>query len=114
MTDTPDDIDHGQQEAERQRRNAILGALDHHLSLGGDFDCDSLLLTFEAARAFTAKQIGELEIVWEDAPADIRQAILLLVGHWFENREATLVGVGADATPFGFLDLISAYRQWVF
>ncbi len=32
--------------------------------------------------------------VWP-APMDIQQAVLLLVGNWFENREAVVVGDGA-------------------
>jgi len=28
----------------------------------------------------------------DDVPADIRQAMLMLVGHWFENREAVVIG----------------------
>jgi len=28
----------------------------------------------------------------EDVPADIRHAMLMLVGHWYENREAVIVG----------------------
>lgn len=34
-----------------------------------------------------------------DVPAKIRQAMLLLIGHLYENREAVLVGVSADELP---------------
>lgn len=30
------------------------------------------------------------------APEDIKQAVLLLVGHWFENREAVVVGASSS------------------
>lgn len=32
-------------------------------------------------------------------PALLKAAILLLVGHWYENREAVIVGAGLTATP---------------
>lgn len=52
-----------------------------------------------------------------DAAADvdeaIRQAILLLVGHWYENREA-VVGTGAvpKPLPLAFDALLWPYRIW--
>lgn len=50
-----------------------------------------------------------------DVPAAIKQAILLLVGHWYENREASVssktgFGVSADLTR-GVEDLMAAYRS---
>ncbi len=47
-----------------------------------------------------------------DVPEPIRQALLMLVGHWYENREA--VGEARlQEAPLGFNELLSAYRgQW--
>ena len=45
---------------------------------------------------------------WEDVPADLRQAVLLLAAHFYENRsEGNAV---AGSMPFGVLVLIEAYR----
>lgn len=38
----------------------------------------------------------------EDVPASIRHAIKLLVGAWYENREALIVGTNATPLPPGF------------
>ena len=46
----------------------------------------------------------------QDVPAPLRQAILLLTGHWFENRESVLVGVGAAVVPHAVEDLLWAYK----
>lgn len=40
---------------------------------------------------------GDLD-VWP-APADIQQAVKLLVGHWFENRESVVVGASGFEVP---------------
>lgn len=34
-------------------------------------------------------------------PADLKHALLMLIGHWLENREASIVGLMAAATPIG-------------
>ena len=46
---------------------------------------------------------------WEEVPADLRQAVLLLAAHYYENRsEAPQV---AGSMPFGVLVLIESYRS---
>lgn len=45
---------------------------------------------------------------WESVPADLRQAVLLLGAHYYENRSDGVV-TGASM-PFGVLVLIEAYR----
>lgn len=49
-------------------------------------------------------------------PEPIRQAILLLVGHYYENREAVLSAVGANVQllPMGIDSLLAEYRVWSF
>lgn len=43
-------------------------------------------------------------------PHDLRQAILLLVAHWYENRSAVSTDVNLISTPKGVNDLIQPYR----
>jgi uncharacterized phiE125 gp8 family phage protein len=44
-------------------------------------------------------------------PADLKQAMALLVGHWFEHREAGVVDVTAAALPLGVAALLAPYRE---
>lgn len=46
----------------------------------------------------------------EDIPEPIRQALLLMIGHLYENREAVLVGANAMITPMAVDALASTYR----
>lgn len=41
---------------------------------------------------------------------DILLALLLLVGHWYENREQVSVGSTITSFPFGFESLLDPYR----
>jgi uncharacterized phiE125 gp8 family phage protein len=49
-----------------------------------------------------------------DTPADVPQAIrsaaLLLVGHWYENRDAVIVGTISSELPLAVQTLLSNYR----
>ncbi len=47
----------------------------------------------------------------ENVPATIRQAIRLLVGHWYENREATMSGATAREIPLAVDSLIYMDRM---
>jgi len=44
-----------------------------------------------------------------DIPADILVAVRLLVGHYYENREGTVVGTIAGALPLGVSALLQHY-----
>jgi uncharacterized phiE125 gp8 family phage protein len=57
--------------------------------------------------AFTAGY-GEAE---EDVPMPIRQAIRMLVAHWYEAREPVLFGETADPVPATVAHLLKPYRS---
>ena len=44
-----------------------------------------------------------------DVPAPIRQAILLLVAHWYEHRDPIEIGQPATAVPAAVSDLLQSY-----
>ena len=46
-----------------------------------------------------------------DVPAPIRQALNLLVAHWFERREPVVLGVGATEVPSTVAGLLLPYRR---
>jgi uncharacterized phiE125 gp8 family phage protein len=45
-----------------------------------------------------------------EIPARFRQAVLLLVGHWYENREEVLVGDAAEPLPYAAEALLRQER----
>ncbi len=46
----------------------------------------------------------------EDVPDDLRQAIMLLVAHWYENREAAN-SIIRDSMPHGIKALLNFHRR---
>lgn len=47
-----------------------------------------------------------------DVPADLRKAILLLVNHWYENREAVIAGTSVSEVPMSAQWLIDMHRVY--
>jgi uncharacterized phiE125 gp8 family phage protein len=45
-----------------------------------------------------------------EVPEDLKQAILMLVAHWYTNREAVNVGNIVNELPFGVMAICNAYR----
>ena len=45
-----------------------------------------------------------------DVPETIRHALLMLVAHYYENRENELIGTTSKTLPYGFEDLIGLER----
>ena len=46
----------------------------------------------------------------EDVPADLRQAIRILVSHWYENRGLIALGSGIAVLPKTVAALLASYR----
>jgi len=47
----------------------------------------------------------------EDVPTDIRQALLVLVAHWFEHRDAVIVAGSGAVVPSGFDRMVAGYKR---
>lgn len=89
--------------------------LKAHLNLEHDLDDDLLAGKIAAAEGMVARYTGAEEpLAYADAPAPLKEAILQLAAHFYENREASLVGVSASELPFGFHDLVRPFRTWSF
>lgn len=56
----------------------------------------------------------EYEIGYGDAASDvpdtIRHAMMLLIGHWYDNREQTQMDELSNI-PFGFVELMNMHRE---
>lgn len=45
-------------------------------------------------------------------PPALDHCVLLMVGHFYANREATLVGVSAAPLPLGVADIVADWREY--
>ena len=64
---------------------------------------DAVTIRFVAGYGFPA-----------DVPDPIKQAMLLLIGHWYENREEVVLGVTPAIVPQAAKALIAPYRRgWI-
>ena len=62
---------------------------------------NAVKITFVAGHGATA----------DDVPADIKMAMLHLISHWYENREAVDIGNVTSSIPLTFDTLIGAVRK---
>lgn len=65
------------------------------------------------------RAVDPIEIIYKtglvDLPYTIRQAMLLLIGHWYENREAVVVGAVASTEISLSVDrLCKQHKVWWF
>jgi hypothetical protein len=74
---------------------------------------DDALVTrlIAAAEDFIIGQTGRADL-FSYVDASVDHAVLMMVGHFYANREATLVGVTAAEMPLGVCDIINNNRNW--
>lgn len=95
-----------------------LSVLKEHANITGTADDAVLSRMLAAAKAHTERQLGfalDDEAEFPDGtPDDVEHAVLMLAAHWYENREASIVGVAAQSLPFGFAEIIAERRRYSF
>jgi len=62
--------------------------------------------------ALTYIMHGGMPLIDGDIPRMLRQAMLLILGHFYNNRESTVMGVNVTEIPLGFKYLISPYKNY--
>lgn len=72
-----------------------------HMNIVGDDDNTLITAKIEAAEAWIGRWLATPLADMGEVPADLKEAVLMLTAHFYENREATLVGISADEVPFG-------------
>lgn len=91
---------------------AIIPLEDLKARLGVTTTNDDAFITdlIDEAQSFLEGQIGA--VINEASPLDLRQAVSAVAAHWFENREASLVGLSAMPLPLGVEDIIRNRRNY--
>lgn len=84
-------------------------------------DDDNLLTRkLKAAQSYIESLLGyKISEVYggddqEEVPAVLVEVIYQTSAHWYENREAVLVGVSAQELPFGVWPIVNEFRRWSF
>ncbi|WP_024587626.1 head-tail connector protein [Aliihoeflea sp. 2WW] len=85
-----------------------------HLNITDDADDTLIAGKIAAAEAYVDRWLDVKLADMNAVPADLREAILQLVGHLYENREAMLIGISAEELPLGFREIIDQHRAWGF
>lgn len=84
-----------------------------HARIDGDDQDSAITAIVDAANAHVT---GFLTIEDEEAyeaPADVKQASLLIASHWFENREDSFPGT-IHKVPLDAHEILLNHRGWAF
>ncbi|CAB5525831.1 Phage gp6-like head-tail connector protein [Pseudomonas putida] len=88
-----------------------------HLRVDGDEEDQVITGYVEAAKSHVAMHCDRVLVEADPAgpeemglTPDVEQAILLLVGHWYANREAVVIGTSASDIPLA-VDRLLWYRK---
>lgn len=81
----------------------------------GSKDGASLYPVFGQAWPDATREDGSVRIEftagYEDTPSSVKHAALLLIGHWYENREAASE-IKIETLPLAVDALLMPYRSW--
>lgn len=95
-----------------------LNDLKAHCNVTGNGDDAVLTRLLAAAQKHVERQLGyalsDTAVLPTGAPADLEQAVYMLASHYYENREALLIGVSAQVLPLGVADIIAEHRRYTF
>jgi len=95
-----------------------LAEVKTHLRVGSDTSEDSLITTYiTAAREYVEGYQNRIylstdeEVTAETMTNLEKAACLLLIGHWYENRQAVVLGTPPSEVPFAVKALLDIRRN---
>lgn len=91
-----------------------LAEVKTHLRVGSDTSEDALITTYITAAREFAEGYQNRVFVGEEAETMNgmeKEACLLLIGHFYENRQAVVLGVTAAEVPFAVKALLDMRRN---
>jgi uncharacterized phage protein (predicted DNA packaging) len=95
-----------------------LAEVKTHLRVGSDTSEDSLITTYiTAAREYVEGYQNRIylstdeEVTAETMTGVEKAACLLLIGHWYENRQAVALGTPPSEVPFAVKALLDIRRK---
>lgn len=92
--------------------------LKQHCNVTSDEDNDVLTRFLAAATSHLERLLGfkltDTTALPDGPPADLELALLMLAAEWYENREASIVGVAMMAIPFGVEQIVNEHRTYTF
>lgn len=95
-----------------------LSTFKEHCNVSGADDDAVLTRLLTAATRNVERVLGYLidDVAQfpDGTPEDVEQAVYMLAAHWYENREASIVGVSAMPLPMGVSDILDNYRTFTF
>lgn len=101
-----------------------LNVVKQHCRIDTDFDGDDALLNLYTGAAARYVQTWTRRTLYENHSSpgfaedpqpillddDVKAAMLLLIGHWYANREAVNIGNITSSVPFAVEALLQPYR----
>ncbi|MBJ6131528.1 phage gp6-like head-tail connector protein [Ochrobactrum sp. Q0168] len=81
-----------------------------HMNIVGNDDDELITHYLDAAEEWITDFTGQP--IPDPVPASLKQAILMIAGHWYENREATIVGIAAATLPLGVMNILRNHRDY--
>lgn len=92
---------------------ATLELAKMHLGVTESDDDTLISAKLDSAQALLEGWLGyAIEDRFDTPPADLVEAVLQMMAHAYENREATVVGLTITAIPLGVRDVIAARRDY--
>ena len=87
-----------------------------HLRVDYDEDDNYIVGLISMVHTLVELEIGDVFADLEDTngliPLPLKQAMLLMIGHFYSVREPIVMGISVNEIPYGYKFLIAGYKNY--